>query len=83
MRHPSDIDKPSQDQAFDRAHRFGQMKPVSIYKLTIKNTVEERILQLQENKRQLAAAALSGDRVKKNAGLGLEELMALFKHDSD
>lgn len=66
-----------QDQAFDRAHRFGQTRNVNIYKLTIEETVEERILALQEKKRMLAAAALSGDKVSR---LGAEELLNLFKH---
>jgi SNF2 family DNA or RNA helicase len=67
-----------EDQAFDRAHRLGQTRDVNIYKLTIENTVEERILALQNSKRALAAAALSGDRLK-NLKLGLEDLMALFR----
>jgi len=74
-----------EDQAFDRAHRLGQTRDVNIYKLTIENTVEARILALQENKRALATAALGGDRIK-NLKLGLEDLMALFrpgKEDED
>jgi SNF2 family DNA or RNA helicase len=47
--------------------------------LTIEQTVEERILTLQEKKRELAAAALSGDKMK-NSKLGLDDLMALFRH---
>jgi SNF2 family DNA or RNA helicase len=67
-----------EDQAFDRAHRLGQTRDVNIYKLTIENTVEERILALQESKRALATAALGGDKIK-NLKLGLDDLMALFK----
>ncbi|KAH9988109.1 SNF2 family N-terminal domain-containing protein [Russula compacta] len=67
-----------EDQAFDRAHRLGQTRDVNIYKLTIEKTVEERILTLQNSKRALATAALSGDRVK-NLKLGMEDLMALFR----
>jgi non-specific serine/threonine protein kinase len=40
-------------QASDRAHRIGQTKPVFIYKIIARNTVEEKILQLQEKKRAL------------------------------
>lgn len=37
----------TEDQAIDRAHRIGQTQPVTVSRLTIKNTVEERILALQ------------------------------------
>ncbi|EIN06926.1 hypothetical protein PUNSTDRAFT_90645 [Punctularia strigosozonata HHB-11173 SS5] len=69
-----------EDQAFDRAHRMGQTRPVNIYKLCVPETVEDRILALQEQKRVLAAAALSGDKVKLLNKLGMDELLALFKH---
>jgi hypothetical protein len=46
-------------QATDRAHRIGQDKPVFVYRLVSKDTVEERILLLQEQKRGLAEAALA------------------------
>ena len=48
-----------EDQAADRAHRIGQDKPVMVYRMVARDTVEERILELQERKRQLANAALS------------------------
>ncbi|KAF9045436.1 SNF2 family N-terminal domain-containing protein [Panaeolus papilionaceus] len=67
-----------EDQAFDRAHRFGQKRDVNIFKLKIDNTVEDRILDLQDKKRILAAAALSGDRIK-DMRLGMEDLLALFR----
>ncbi|MFZ4987174.1 MAG: DEAD/DEAH box helicase, partial [Blastocatellia bacterium] len=46
-------------QASDRAHRIGQDKPVFIYKLMIKDSVEEKILQLQEKKRSLVTQLIS------------------------
>ncbi|KIK96178.1 hypothetical protein PAXRUDRAFT_826224 [Paxillus rubicundulus Ve08.2h10] len=67
-----------EDQAYDRAHRFGQKLDVHIYKLMIPDTVETRILQLQDAKRELAKAALSGDKIK-NMKLGLDDLLALFR----
>ncbi|KAI9569336.1 SNF2 family N-terminal domain-containing protein [Boletus coccyginus] len=67
-----------EDQAYDRAHRFGQTRDVNIYKLMIPDTVESRILQLQDAKRELAKAALSGDKIK-NMKLGLDDLLALFR----
>ncbi len=48
-----------EDQAADRAHRIGQDKPVMVYRMVARDTVEERILELQARKRALADAALS------------------------
>ncbi|KAF8639149.1 hypothetical protein AX17_001638 [Amanita inopinata Kibby_2008] len=71
-----------EDQAFDRAHRFGQTRDVNIFKLKIDNTVEDRILELQERKRALTRAALSGAKVK-DMHLGFEELLGLLKYGRD
>ncbi len=46
-----------EDQASDRAHRIGQTKSVFVYKLIAADTVEERILELQERKAELADIA--------------------------
>ena len=46
-----------EEQAFDRAHRIGQDKPVFVHRLVAANTVEERILALQEEKRSLSELA--------------------------
>lgn len=50
----------AQNQATDRAHRIGQDRPVTVYRLIARDTVEERILALQDSKRGLADAVLSG-----------------------
>jgi SNF2 family DNA or RNA helicase len=47
-----------ENQATDRAHRIGQIKPVFVYKLIAAGTVEERIVELQDKKGRLAAATL-------------------------
>jgi len=52
-----------EDQAADRAHRIGQTNPVLIHRLVAKNTIEERILELQSRKRELAATALEDSQV--------------------
>jgi SNF2 family DNA or RNA helicase len=66
-----------EDQATDRAHRIGQTRSVTSYKLIARNTVEEKILHLQQKKRQLAGAALSGeDGVAES--LSWEEIRELF-----
>jgi SNF2 family DNA or RNA helicase len=66
-----------EDQAADRAHRIGQDRPVMVYRMVAEETVEERILLLQERKRQIAQAALGGtDRA---AGINREELLELLR----
>lgn len=65
-----------EDQAVARVHRIGQTRDVVVYRLTVADTVEDRILELQERKRELANAALDGGEVMK---LGLNELLALFR----
>jgi SNF2 family DNA or RNA helicase len=49
-----------EDQAADRAHRIGQTQPVLVQRLVALGTVEDKILKLQEKKRQLAEAVLQG-----------------------
>ena len=48
-------------QAVDRAHRIGQTRPVFAYRLITRDTVEEKVLELQKTKRDLAAAIISAD----------------------
>ena len=48
-----------QSQATDRAHRIGQTRVVSVFKLIAKGTIEEKIVELQENKKNLADEILS------------------------
>ena len=48
-------------QAIDRAHRIGQTQPVFAYRLIARDTVEEKILELQKSKRQIADAILEGE----------------------
>jgi superfamily II DNA or RNA helicase len=65
-----------EDQAADRAHRIGQDKPVMVYRLVAKDTVEERIFALQARKRALAEAALG--EAGQAAAITREELLALL-----
>src|SRR4051794_40397943 len=65
-----------EDQAADRAHRIGQDKPVIVYRLIAKDTVEERIFALQTKKRALADVALGGAAAA--ASITREDLLELL-----
>jgi SNF2 family DNA or RNA helicase len=65
-----------EDQATDRAHRIGQSKTVSVYRLIAKDSVEEKILQLSEKKRALVANVLSSEAPLK--GLTKQDVEDLF-----
>ncbi len=67
-----------ENQATDRAHRIGQDKPVFVYKLVAKGTVEEKIVALQAGKAALAAGILSGE-AGATKGLTADDLKALFE----
>jgi SNF2 family DNA or RNA helicase len=49
-----------EDQASDRSHRMGQQRPVTIYRLVAKHTIEEGIVELHHHKRELADSLLEG-----------------------
>ncbi|MCD7841206.1 MAG: SNF2 family helicase, partial [Lachnospiraceae bacterium] len=67
----------AQNQATDRAHRIGQTRQVTVYRLILKGTIEERILKLQEEKKDLADQVLSGESASL-ASLSQEELLELL-----
>lgn len=67
-----------EEQAIDRAHRIGQMKPVRVHRILVPNTVEDRILALQEKKRELIESALDEGASKTIGRLGTRELAFLF-----
>ena len=54
-----------EDQASDRAYRMGQQKPVTVYRLVTKNTIEEKIIALHHDKRDLADQVLSASSTSK------------------
>jgi SNF2 family DNA or RNA helicase len=70
-----------EEQAIDRVHRLNQTQDVIVHKLTIKDTVESRIVELQERKRQLANATIEGKQMA--AKLTLQDMLKLFRHDAE
>ena len=70
----------AQHQATDRAYRIGQEKPVTVYKLILKDTIEENLLKLQNAKLALAAQVVSEGMVSLG-DLSQNELMELFEQN--
>ena len=66
-----------EDQASDRSYRIGQTRPVTIYRLITKNTIEEKIIDLHKTKKNLADALLEGSNVVQK--MTKEQLMALMR----
>ena len=64
-------------QAIDRAHRIGQAKQVFAYRLIARDTVEEKVLELQQTKRELADAIINADN-SLIRNLGREDLELLL-----
>jgi SNF2 family DNA or RNA helicase len=69
----------AEDQASGRAHRIGQLRPVTVYRLVNTGTLEERIVALHDSKRELADSVLEADGDADTLGpLKADELMALM-----
>ena len=70
-----------EDQATDRAHRIGQKNIVEVIKLIAKDTIEENIIKLQEDKREIINSVISDDSLNINniSKLTNEEILDLFK----
>lgn len=66
-----------EDQATDRAHRYGQTRPVTVYRLVAKDTIEEKIIALHDRKRELVSSILEGS--DEAAKLSTQELVDLIK----
>ena len=66
-----------EDQAADRAHRIGQKRPVTVYRLVVAGTIEEKIVRLHREKRDLASSLLEGSDVATR--LGTDELLGLIR----
>jgi len=67
----------AEDQASDRAHRIGQQRPVTVYRFVSEGTIEEQIIALHKDKRDLADQILSG--TGKAGKLGVAEILELMR----
>ncbi|WP_040016082.1 helicase-related protein [Desulfobacter postgatei] len=67
-----------EDQTLDRAHCIGQRRPVTIYRLITRGTVEEKIVQMHRRKRKLADRLLTGSNL--SGKMSAEELLALIQN---
>ena len=66
-----------EDQASDRAHRIGQQRPVTIYRLVTKGTIEDKIVALHQSKRDLADSLLEGTEI--SGKMSTAQLLALIQ----
>jgi SNF2 family DNA or RNA helicase len=72
-----------EDQATARAHRMGQTRGVTVYRLVARGTVEERVLSMKARKRTLADAVIAGDGSAALAGITAEDIAALLADAGD
>ncbi|MCP4041769.1 MAG: SWF/SNF helicase family protein, partial [Gammaproteobacteria bacterium] len=68
-----------EDQASDRAHRIGQERPVTIYRLVAQRTIEDKIVQLHAHKRDLANSLLEGSEM--SGKMSVEEMINLLQEE--
>jgi SNF2 family DNA or RNA helicase len=66
-----------EDQASDRAHRMGQTRPVTVYRLVAKDTIEDKIVALHHHKRDLANSLLEGGDM--SGKLSVDDMLALLR----
>jgi len=66
-----------ENQASDRAHRIGQTRPVTIYRLVAENTIEQKIVKLHEHKRDLADSLLEGSDM--SGSMSADQMLELMR----
>jgi SNF2 family DNA or RNA helicase len=71
-----------EDQATARAHRIGSSGPLTVTRFLVRDTIEERIDHILQQKRELFQLIFSGDQAPRNLGLTQQELFGLFELES-
>ena len=72
----------AEDQASGRAHRIGQQRPVTVYRLVTQGSIEDRIVQLHHQKRALADGVLAGQEGETTgAVMDAAQMLALLRGD--
>lgn len=66
-----------EDQASDRAHRIGQTRPVTVYRLVVKDSIEQQIINLHQEKRDLAQSLLEGSDM--SGKMSAKDLLSLLQ----
>ena len=70
----------AQNQATDRAYRIGQVNNVQVYKLIMKNSIEEKIQKLQEQKQDLSNIFIENN-TNNITKMSTSEIISLFSND--
>lgn len=78
----SDWNPTVDQQAMDRAHRLGQTKQVTVYRLIVKGTIEEKILQRAREKSEIQKMVISGGDFKPET-LKAKEMVSLLLDDEE
>jgi len=72
----------AEDQASGRAHRIGQQRPVTVYRLVTQGSIEDRIVKLHHSKRALAEGVLAGQHGTAGGVLGAADMLALLRGET-
>ena len=72
----------AEDQATDRTHRIGQTRPVNVYRLIAKGSIEERIMDLQRSKKKLADLVMAAEEAGSHQ-LDREDLLRLLEDQEE
>jgi DNA helicase INO80 len=79
----SDWNPTNDQQAMDRAHRLGQTKQVTVYRLLTQGTIEERILRRAKQKSEIQSIVISGGNFKGEDNMSVQEVLGILLDEED